>query len=250
MAARAHRPLVDAVRAALAEAGDPARAARQQRYMKSAMPYRGLTTPELRAAVRDVLAAPANRPGTADEWAATVRALWDEATYREERYAALAVARDRSASAFRAAGALELYRHLVETGAWWDLVDETATHLVRDELLADPARVGPIMRAWAHDPDRWVRRAAILSQVGARDRVDLVLLADVVVPNLEGAATAGPSGRQDFFIRKGIGWALRDASYRHPDWVVAFVAAHRRAMAGLTVREALKQVDRVAERAS
>jgi 3-methyladenine DNA glycosylase AlkD len=245
----AHASLVDAVRVALAARADPARAQQQQRYMKSAMPYRGVTAPDVRAAMRELLADPATRPSSAGEWEATIRTLWDEAAFREERYAALAVARHASASAYRAAGVLPLARHLIETGGWWDLVDETATHLVRDEVLARPGTAAPLMRAWATDPELWVRRAAILCQVGAGDRVDLDLLRDVIVPNLERGVTAPASGKQDFFIRKGIGWALRDASYRRPEWVVAFVDAHRAAMAGLTVREALKHVRRAVEMA-
>jgi 3-methyladenine DNA glycosylase AlkD len=240
--ATAEQPLIDAVRRELAAGADPVRAARQQAYMKSSMPYHGLTTPELRQVMRRLLADPSLRPATAGEWEHTIRTLWDEATHREAWYAALSIARHPSAKPYRALGALPLYRHLVVTGAWWDVVDEVATHLVRDELLADPDRVAPVMRAWAADGNQWVRRTAILCQVGARDRIDLALLHDVIMPNLEGAPSAGPQGRQDFFIRKAIGWALRDVSYRRPDWVRAFVEEHRAALAGLSVREGLKRI--------
>ena len=240
--AAANRLLIDATRRELAAAADPVRAPQQQAYMKSAMPYRGLTTPELRRVMRRLLSDPPLRPANADEWDRTIRALWDEATHREEWYAALAIARHPSAKAHRALGALPLYHHLVVTGAWWDVVDEVATHLVRDELLADPDLVAPTMRSWAADGDRWVRRTAILCQIGARDSVDVALLRDVIVPNLEGAPSAGPQGRQDFFIRKAIGWALRDVSYHRPDWVRAFVDEHRAALSGLSVREGLKRI--------
>lgn len=242
VSATAKRPLIDAVRRELAAGADPVRAAGQQAYMKSAMPYRGLSTPELRQVMRRLLSDPSLRPATADEWGRTIRALWDEATHREEWYAALSIARHPGAAPYRALGALPLYRHLVVAGAWWDVVDEVATHLVRDELLADPGRVAPSMRTWAADGDQWVRRTAILCQVGARDRIDLALLHDVIVPNLERAPSAGPHGRQDFFIRKAIGWALRDVSYRRPEWVQAFVEEHRTALAGLSVREGLKRL--------
>jgi len=85
--------LVAAVRSALAAAADPDRAAAQQRYMKSEMPYRGLTAPELARVLRPLLRErpPVDRPS----WEATVRSLWDDAEHREERYAALAIARHR-----------------------------------------------------------------------------------------------------------------------------------------------------------
>ena len=96
--------------------------------MKSAMPYHGITAPRLKQALRPILAtyAPADRA----TWEATVRELWDGATHREERYAATALARHRAARAWQDPAALDLYRHLVVTGAWWDHVDEVAAHLV------------------------------------------------------------------------------------------------------------------------
>ena len=85
--------LVEAVRSALAGAGDPDRARQQQAYMKSAMPYRGLTAPELRALLRPVLAG--HRLADPRTWRATAREQWDGATYREEWYATIALLRHR-----------------------------------------------------------------------------------------------------------------------------------------------------------
>ena len=72
-----------------------------------------------------------------------MRALWDEATHREERYAALALGRHRLARDWRDPASLDLWRHLVVTGAWWDLVDETASHLVGDVLARHRAAATP-----------------------------------------------------------------------------------------------------------
>ncbi len=235
--------LTDAIRRALAGAADPDRAVRQQAYMKSAMPYRGVPTDGVRRIVAGELDRAEHRLADRREWESAILGLWDGATHSEERYAAIAIARHRTSRPYRADGALGLSRHLITTGAWWDLVDEVATHLVRDELLAAPERVAPELRRWAIDPDPWVRRAAILSQIGAKQRIDLDLLDDAIRPNLEGSPFADRAGRQDFFIRKAIGWALRDAARQHPEWVRAYVAEHRDRMAGLTVREALKHLD-------
>lgn len=210
--------------------------------MKSAMPYLGLTSPELRTVLRPVLAREVPLLASADEWRAAILDLWDDAVHREERYAALAIAEHKAARRWRAEGALDLYRFLIESGAWWDLVDEIATHLVRDELLDHPARVADEMRRWATDCDLWVRRTSIICQVGAKQRTDQALLSDVIVPNLEGAATAGQSGRQDFFVRKAIGWALRDHARTDPDWVREFVDRHAASMSGLSMREAMKHL--------
>ena len=84
--------LVSSIRGALADAADPAKAAPMQAYMKSEMPYRGIPSPDLKAVLRPLLA---DHPLDEETWQATVLALWDEAGFREERYAALALARHR-----------------------------------------------------------------------------------------------------------------------------------------------------------
>ncbi len=112
------------------------------------------------------------------EWEATIRTLWDGATHREQWYAALALARHRYYRAWRDPDALPLYRHLIETGAWWDVVDDVATHLLREVREAEPHVVGEQLRQWAHEPSLWLRRAAILAQVGSKARTEPVLLAD------------------------------------------------------------------------
>ena len=109
--------------------------------MKSAMPYHGVTAPRLKQALRPILATYA--PPDRATWEATVRELWDGATHREERYAATALARHRTARAWQDPSALDLYRHLVVTGAWWDHVDEIAAHLVGGVLARHRRRSRP-----------------------------------------------------------------------------------------------------------
>ena len=226
----ADRALTDAVRAALAAAGDPVRARGAQAYMKSAMPFHGVPVPEVRRIARAELAA--HPPPDRRTWHDTVLELWDGAEHREERYAALALVRSPRAAAYQDLASLELYRHLVVTGAWWDLVDELA-HAV-GAVLRD---VGPpavaVMRAWSRDDDLWLRRAAILCQLGAGAGTDRELLADCLDANL-----ADPA----FFIRKAIGWALRDHARVAPDWVRAFVDAHDAELSGLSRREAMRHL--------
>lgn len=234
--------LVHAVRTALTEAGDAAKAGPMQAYMKSAMPYRGIPSPVLRATLRPLLA---QLPMDEETWQATVLELWDGASFREERYAAIALARHRLHREHRQVHTLGLYEHLVRTGGWWDVVDETATHLVRELLLEHPTEIAPIIREWAAADDLWVRRTAIICQVGAGDRLDQDLLTNVIEANLDGSTprkpAVSPYGRE-FFIRKAIGWALRDHARADPDWVRAFVAARATQLSGLSRREAVKHL--------
>jgi 3-methyladenine DNA glycosylase AlkD len=218
-----------AVRLALEERADPVRAAGQQRYMKSSMPYYGLTSPELKQALAPVLAEVTM--GSREEWLATIDLTWCSATHREEWYAALALARHRPYRAWLGDEAMSLWARLVREGAWWDVVDDIATHLVRDTLLAAP-EVADGLRKWAESDSMWVRRAAILSQVGARGRLDEDLLADVIAPNV---------ANREFFIRKAIGWALRDHAKVAPGWVRRFADRHPD-LSQLSRRDAFKHL--------
>jgi 3-methyladenine DNA glycosylase AlkD len=226
----ADRALADAVRAALAAAGDPERARGAQAYMKSAMPFHGVAVPEVRRIARAALAAGPSLDRQA--WHDTVLELWDGATHREERYAALALIRSPRAAAHQDLASLELYRHLVVTGAWWDLVDDLA-HAVGAVLRSVGPPAAAVVRAWSRDDDLWLRRVAVLCQLGAGAATDRALLADCIEANLADSA---------FFIRKAIGWALRDLARADPAWVTAFVEAAGDRLSPLSRREATKHL--------
>lgn len=223
--------LVRRIRVALAAAGDPERAAGQQAYMKSAMPFHGLTAPRLRTTLRPVLAD--YRPDSRAMHEATVRALWDGATHREEWYAAIALARHRAARLWLDADSLRVWRHLVVTGAWWDVVDDVATHLVGDTLAEHRSSSTPTVRDWATDDDLWLRRTAVLAQLHHGAATDRALLRHAVEANLD-----DPS----FWLRKAIGWALRQQARTDPEWVRAEVTRLGDRLSPLSRREALKHL--------
>jgi 3-methyladenine DNA glycosylase AlkD len=227
--------LVTDLRSRIAEAGDPERAPAMQAYMKSAMPFRGVSSPVLRVLCREAIAAHPLDDRSA--WQAVVLELYDAARYREERYAALAVAGDRRYRLHRDPDSLGMYRHLVVTGAWWDLVDAIASRHVGDVLARFRPEVTPLLRTWAGDDDLWLRRTAVLAQLKHKEQTDTDLLRAVLEANLEGSR----HGRE-FFVRKALGWALREYARTDPDWVRAFVADHEDELSGLTRREALKHL--------
>lgn len=227
--------LVAQIRSALAQAGDPERAVGQQAYMKSTLPFHGLTTPELRRIVTPLLRQHA--PSERGTWEATVRELWDGATHREQRYAALALAEHRSARSWQDPGVLGLHRHLIVTGAWWDMVDLIATRLVGPVLRAHRETVTPVLDAWASEDDLWLRRTAILAQLLHREETDTALLERCLEANLEGSRFGS-----EFFIRKAIGWALREHAKTDPAWVLALVDRQADRLSGLSRREATKHL--------
>lgn len=213
--------LVEDVRAALRAVADPSKAPGMQAYMKSEMPFLGVQQGPRSKALRPVFRA---HRLDRDKWLTAALQLWDHAVYREERYAALALLRTHRQ--WLTAADEPLLRHLVTSGAWWDFVDEIATKLV------GPLRTDLDVPAWAVDDDMWIRRAAIICQVGHRGRgTDQQLLAGVIEPN---------TADRRFWITKAIGWALRDYAYADPQWVRDFVSAHE--LAALSVREATKHL--------
>ena len=124
----------------------------------------------------------------------------------------------------------ETLRELIVTSAWWDYMDELA-HRAGDLLAGWPAEVRPAPLTWTRSDDRWLRRASIICQLGARDRTDIELLTIAIESGMHD---------RDFFIRKAIGWALRDCARTDPAWVRSFAETHE--LSPLSRREALKHL--------
>src|SRR6478735_10156010 len=154
--------LADTIGAALAAAADPERAPGQQAYMKSPMPFYGVPLPE----VRRLTKAAATGMTDAATLCATAIELWDEASRREERYAAMHLLGQRLLRADPEI--VPIVEHMVRTGHWWDITDELA-HRLAEALEARPGETTRLVRRWSVDPDMWIRRIAILSQLGRRD---------------------------------------------------------------------------------
>ena len=220
--------LVEQIKAELRGAAEPARAPQMQAYMKSTMPYLGVPLPATRRIARQ--AALAHPPPDVGELLDRATDLWRTADYREERYAATELTGIRLA-----AGRLELlplYTEMIVTGAWWDHVDGVSPR-IGDLLLAHRSSMLPVIRQWSVDQDRWLRRSSIICQLGFKDRTDVDLLSEVIASNLSD---------REFFVRKAIGWALRQYARTDPDWVRAFVRAHEGSLSPLSRREATKHL--------
>ncbi|MDA4895247.1 DNA alkylation repair protein [Streptomyces sp. MS2A] len=217
--------LVSDIRDALCRAADPALAPGQQAYMKSEMPFLGVRVPAVRALTRRA-AQGATDPETLRAAALT---LWREAGHREERYAATELMGLRPVRG--RLDMLDVHEEMIRTGAWWDHVDEVA-HRLAELLDAHPEAATALLRSWARDPDPWIRRASIISQLGRRERTDRALLTAVIEPNIPDPG---------FFLRKAVGWALREYARTDPEWVRAFVADHP-GLSPLSRREALKHL--------
>ena len=219
---------VSFVQTALADRADPGKVADMQAYMKTDMPFHGVQKPG-RAQILSRLRKDFP-PSTRDEYEDLVLALW-ELPHREEKYLAQGVA--TAHRAFMVPESLPLYRRFIVEGAWWDFVDETATHLVRELVINYPEETWPIVDTWIDDHDLWLRRSAIICQVGAGERTDADRLFRFC---------AARAHEKEFFIRKAIGWALREYSKTDPGAVARFVTNHRDHLSGPSYREATKHL--------
>ena len=231
--------LVQEIRQALADHANPDKAEGMRAYMKSDMPYRGVQKP---ARIKICRAAFRRHPiPSKDAWLDVVLDLWRNAEYREERYSALDLAGAKQYLEFRVFDTLPMFEEMVVTGAWWDYVDEVATHRLRELLENYPSELTPAMRSWSLDENMWKRRSSIICQINRKDQTDLALLFDCIDSNLS---------HPDFFIRKGIGWALRSLAWTDLPTVEDYVARNGDRISKLSAREALKNAAKIRGSAS
>ena len=216
------------IEAALRALADAQEAVPMKAYMLGQFEFLGVRAGPRRDALKGLM----KFSGTADELLALAEALW-RLPEREFRYVAV----DLLAKHHKRldTSALPRILQLVQTESWWDTVDGLAG-VVGDIWLrakATQADVQKRMDECLVHPDLWVRRVAMLHQLGWREQTDEHRL-------FRYALTLAPE--KDFFIRKAIGWALRDHARTRPDAVRAFLARHADQLSGLTRREAGKHL--------
>ena len=206
-------------------ARDPDRAPAMRAYMRDQFPFLGIAAPAQQSLVRAALKGlPAP---TEDELTTIALACW-ERPEREYQYAACFVLRRYVKRC--SAGFLPTARTLITTKSWWDTVDALAAHTVGPLVAAHPELV-TVMDEWIVDDNLWVARTALLHQLRYGAATDEERLF---------AYCTRQAGHPDFFIRKAIGWALREYARTNPDAVRDFVA--RIPLSPLSTREALKHL--------
>jgi 3-methyladenine DNA glycosylase AlkD len=217
--------LLQRLRRTFAAAADRERAVAMRAYMRGRYEFLGVTGVPRRELTRQVLWGTA-RPTEADLTGVAL-ACW---ALPEREYQYFACDYLRKHAAVLGPAALPVLERLITTKSWWDTVDALAAHVVGVVVAAHPSLVAT-MDAWtAPGTDLWLVRAAILHQLRYQGRTDTARLFDYC---------ARWAGEPDFFIRKAIGWALREHAHTDAPAVRGFVAAHP-GLSGLSVREALK----------
>ena len=225
--------LRDDLIARLTAAGDRERAEGQQRYMKSDLPFHGVRVPEVRRLARAVVR---DHPiPDSGSWQEAVLRIWRSATHREQRYGAIELAYAPPYRRWLRPACLAMVEEMIVTGAWWDYVDQLAGKHMGHMLASYPAEIRPVLLSWAGDNDIWRRRTAILAQLRFKAETDTGLLFSAIEASID---------HKEIFLRKAIGWALREYSKTAPQVVANYVASNHRRLSALSRREAMKAIER------
>lgn len=206
--------------------GTAERADHERRYLKSDLQHLGATVWQID---REVKAFAAQRPELShDELVALVEALWAKPVH-ERRMAAVMLL--EAYPDLVAPSDLPLLERLIRESKTWAYVDGLAANVLGELLVRFP-RTAPKLDRWAKDPDFWVRRSALLAQIRplkkGRTFARFGRYADTVLDEKE------------FFIRKAIGWVLRETGKTRPDDVYEWLAPRAQRASGVTMREAVK----------
>ncbi len=220
----------DAIRAALARSGSPERAAGAKRYLKSELEFLGVTVPELRQAVR--VWSGEHLELDRVELTALVEELWGRRLHELRLFAIELLVQRRE---LLRRGDIGLLERLLRDARTWAYVDALAVHVAGDLVERYPG-LGRTLDRWARDDDFWLRRSALLALLeplrrGEGDWQRFARYADAMLEERE------------FFIRKAIGWVLREVSKKRPERVARFVGERIERISGVTLREALRYLE-------
>ena len=208
---------------------DPERAAQEKRYLKSPFKFYGVSVPKIRAVARQFKQE--NRGVSKEALWDICQALWQGEFHEERALAMVLLEEHQTLLDYSDMPSLE---RMLQESTNWDQVDQISVHLVGAVLRKDQQAL-EYLKGWSRDPKFWMRRAALLSQLllfreGKGDRGLFYSFADEMMEEKE------------FFIRKAIGWVLRDMSRVDPEEVFRFVAENRTRMSGVTLREATRRL--------
>ena len=220
---------VSAVEHALIPLADEAKAQGMKAYLLNQFEFLGLAAPVRRAAVKEIGKV---KLQSSAELLATAELLWQKPE-REYRYTAVDLLRQHSAQLN--VNDLPALQALLLQDAWWETVDGLSAVIaeVMHAAVQQKPNAAATMDVWLKHPSHWVRRSAMLHQLGWR--------LDTDTTRLFGYATQ-LADEKEFFIRKAIGWALRDYARWNPQAVTEFLVAHRARLSSLTLREAAKHL--------
>ena len=203
---------------------------RQEAYMRSQFSFFGVNKTK-RLAIQKIVFK-THPIKTIEELTEIVRALWQLQT-REYLYTAFDILQHNKK--LWTPEIVHLFEYCITTASWWDTVDNLAANCVGPLCTQFPA-LKEIMHRWISADNLWLRSTALLFQLRYKTRTDTNLLFAYCIKTMH---------EKDFFMRKAIGWALREYSKTDPKAVHTFVAAYRDKLSPLSIREALRRIESI-----
>jgi len=222
-------PITTYIKDELKRHGDVTKAPQMQAYMKTDQPFYGIQSKLRKQIFRDAIK---RYPiDSRHEWEKVILELWN-GTHREEMYQALEVA--ERYKIYHNEAAWQLFETLLRSATNWDTVDWLSSNLI-GQLVDKYRHFEKELWKWTDDENFWVRRASLLSHLKHKEKTNIKLLSQTILKLAH---------EKEFFIRKAIGWILRQYSYTDPEWVLQFVERYENKLSGLSKREALKAINR------
>ena len=219
--------VIERLESQLRAVATPERADHERRYLKSDLTFVGATVWQIQAAVKEVERE--HRDADHRDLVALVEALWAAPVHERRMAAVMAL---ELYGRLLGVDDLPLIERLVRESRTWALVDGLAGDVLGELVRRHPAHVSPVMNRWATDADFWVRRASLLAELRP------IRLGATMERFLNRADSM--LDEKEFFIRKAIGWVLREAGKRRPDEVSAWLGPRTHRASGVTMREAVK----------
>ncbi|MCU6793649.1 DNA alkylation repair protein [Paenibacillus sp. WQ 127069] len=198
------------------------------KYMRNQFAFLGLPNP-----VRTSITKPWLKEFerlTEEQLIQAVEELWD-LPEREYQYAALSLLEKYKKSS--GTGHVDLLEKIIINKSWWDTVDTIASHLVGAFFLRYPELISAYTERWIRSDNMWLQRTALLFQLTYKQQTDQERLFSYILLCKDS---------DQFFIRKAIGWSLRELSKSDPQAVISFMQQYT--LSPLSHREALKVINR------
>ncbi|MBA3722342.1 MAG: DNA alkylation repair protein [Parachlamydiaceae bacterium] len=207
------------------KASQPTIAARQTAYLRNLFPFLGLTKPHRVILEKEVFKQYPLREES--ELIEILHTLWGK-EHREYQYTALTLA--RRYKNFHTPQMLHTFEYMIRNKSWWDSVDDIASNLVGQLIFDNPVMITQ-MDNWIQDPNLWIRRTALIFPLKWKDETEEKRLFGYCEKTMH---------ENDFFMRKAIGWTLRQYSKFNPKAVKLFVNRNKESLSPLSIREASK----------
>lgn len=206
---------------------DSAYADAMAKYMLNQFPFYGIKSPERKRICRDFLKETIIMEKS--ELFSLIYTLW-QLPQREYQYFALDIL-EKNMKRLED-GDIKFLEALVISKSWWDTVDMIASKLIGTYFLKFPGQVN-LTKIWIESSNLWLQRSALLFQLKYKNQTDQELLFTYIKQM---------AGSREFFIRKAIGWALREYAYTNSQDVIKFIDENKEILSPLSKREALKRL--------